>query len=305
MVQGGYNAVLTEPDSLDAHLLDTLAGGGWINDQELVLDAGDRGAGARARAGVALRLPVRSHAGGPDSPEAVRRPEPRPHHPQGRPHRHRDHEPPDRAGARARPASTRWRNAARWSCCSTTRVARPARWCSTCARGAFVARARPRHAAGDGRRAHDVPGDRVLGRQVRRRHRARRTARGCRCATWRWCSSIPPASSIPGSLMTGALLEEGLRGAGGHLRNGHGERFMARYDAARMERSTRDLVSRASFLEVTEGPRHAERRRVDRRLAPRAPRWSSATSAAWSGAAATSAATWRAARSRSVPPRTS
>ncbi|HEU5195794.1 MAG TPA: FAD-dependent oxidoreductase, partial [Methylomirabilota bacterium] len=36
MVQGGYNAVLTEPDSLDAHLLDTLAGGGWINDQELV-----------------------------------------------------------------------------------------------------------------------------------------------------------------------------------------------------------------------------------------------------------------------------
>ena len=36
MVQGGYNAVMTEPDSLEAHLLDTLAGGGWINDQELV-----------------------------------------------------------------------------------------------------------------------------------------------------------------------------------------------------------------------------------------------------------------------------
>src|SRR5881409_3430729 len=36
MVQGGYNAVLAPPDSLDAHLLDTLAGGGWINDQELV-----------------------------------------------------------------------------------------------------------------------------------------------------------------------------------------------------------------------------------------------------------------------------
>src|SRR5256885_8159279 len=53
--------------------------------------------------------------------------------------------------------------------------------------------------------------------------------------------------------MTGALLEEGLRGAGGQLRNGLGERFMARYDAARMERSTRDLVSRASFLEVSEG----------------------------------------------------
>ena len=33
MVQGGYNAVLTEPDS---HRLDTLKGGGWINDQDLV-----------------------------------------------------------------------------------------------------------------------------------------------------------------------------------------------------------------------------------------------------------------------------
>jgi len=36
MVQGGYNAVLTPPDSLEAHFLDTLRGGAWINDQELV-----------------------------------------------------------------------------------------------------------------------------------------------------------------------------------------------------------------------------------------------------------------------------
>jgi fumarate reductase flavoprotein subunit len=39
MVQGGYNVVLASPDSpdsIDAHFLDTLAGGGWINDQELV-----------------------------------------------------------------------------------------------------------------------------------------------------------------------------------------------------------------------------------------------------------------------------
>jgi fumarate reductase flavoprotein subunit len=35
MVQGGYNAVLRGPDSLEAHFLDTLKGGGFLNDQEL------------------------------------------------------------------------------------------------------------------------------------------------------------------------------------------------------------------------------------------------------------------------------
>lgn len=55
------------------------------------------------------------------------------------------------------------------------------------------------------------------------------------------------------SRLSGAVLEEGLRGAGAHLLNGLGERFMARYDPERMERATRDVVSRSSYLEIMAG----------------------------------------------------
>jgi len=52
--------------------------------------------------------------------------------------------------------------------------------------------------------------------------------------------------------MTGTVLEEGLRGAGGHLLGGDGARFMHRYDP-RLERATRDIVSRAMFEEIRRG----------------------------------------------------
>ena len=52
--------------------------------------------------------------------------------------------------------------------------------------------------------------------------------------------------------MTGTVLEEGLRGAGGHLLNGDGERFMERFDPA-AERATRDVVSRAIYAEMRSG----------------------------------------------------
>ena len=251
MVQGGYNAVLAEPDSLEAHLLDTLAGGGFINDQELVwtlvTEAPRRALELEWRYGC---LFDRTREGRIHQKPFA-----------GQSHDRTIHKG-DLTGIEimnrlteqtlARPNVTVFEE------CRAVELLRDAAGRAAGAlvldlrTGRFVAVRAPATllAMGGGPTMYRViacSADKAAD-GVALAYRAGLPLRDMEMVQFH-----PTGLVIPGSLMTGALLEEGLRGAGGHLKNGLGERFMERYDPERMERSTRDLVARAAFLEVAEG----------------------------------------------------
>jgi succinate dehydrogenase/fumarate reductase flavoprotein subunit len=251
MVQGGYNAVLTAPDSRDAHLLDTLKGGGWINDQEL--------AWTLVNEAPARVLELESRYGclfdrGPDGrihqkPFA------------GQSHDRTIHKgdltgieimnrlaeqvlarPGIRAFEECRALALALDDAGRCGGALVLDIRRG---------GFLILRARATLLAmGGGPTMYKVI---ACSADKSADGIALGYAAGLALRDMEMIQFHPTGLVVPGSLMTGTLLEEGLRGAGGHLRNGLGERFMARYDPERMERSTRDLVSRASYLEIESG----------------------------------------------------
>ena len=75
---------------------------------------------------------------------------------------------------------------------------------------------------------------------------------GCRVADMELVQFHPTGMVWP-EYMAGTLVTEAVRGEGGHLYNSQGERYMQRYDAERMELSTRDLIALANYKEIQEG----------------------------------------------------
>ena len=75
---------------------------------------------------------------------------------------------------------------------------------------------------------------------------------GCKLTDMEMVQFHPTGMVMPEEI-AGTLVTEAVRGEGGRLINGNGERFMGKYDSERMELSTRDRVAMANYTEIVEG----------------------------------------------------
>ncbi len=75
---------------------------------------------------------------------------------------------------------------------------------------------------------------------------------GCKLTDMELVQFHPTGMVIPEEI-AGTLVTEAVRGEGGRLINGKGERFMKNYDSERLELSTRDRVAMANYSEIVEG----------------------------------------------------
>jgi len=248
MVQGGYNAVLNPRDSFDQHFHDTLKGGGWINNQELawtlVKEAPERIAELENRAGCLFDR----NADGTIHQKAFA----------GQSFDRTVHKG-DLTGIEIMSNLRDYILESGVQFLEETRGLELLVEDGRCSgallldirRGLFLTvRAKATLlATGGGATMYRIssPSLEKSGDGMAMAYRA-----GAEFIDMEMLQFHPTGLLVGNSVATGGLLEEGLRGAGAYLFNGKGERFMERYDA-KLERATRDVISRSSFMEIRAG----------------------------------------------------
>jgi len=249
MVQGGYNAVLNSQDSLEKHLLDTLKGGQWINDQELayllVSESPKRIIELENRYGcffdrnadgtihqkpfAAQSFDRTVHRGDQTGIEIINR-------------------LTEQVMARGIRTFEECRavdllREGERVCGAVLLDVRTGRFVVVRARATLLA-------TGGGPTCYKIfapSADKSLD-GIAMALRA-----GAELMDMEMVQFHPTGLLAAESFITGTVLEEGLRGSGGRMFNGLGERFMERYDPERLERSTRDVVARSSYMEIQAG----------------------------------------------------
>ena len=249
MVQGGYNAVLNPKDSLDRHFADTIRGGAWINHQELawklVEEAPRRIAELENKAGCLFdrnadgTIHQKAFAG-QSFDRTV----------------HRGDLTGIEIMSNLRDSILETDIRVLQECRGVELLNADGRICGAILldirRGQILAvRAKATLlATGGGATMYRIssPSLEKSGDGMAMAYRA-----GAHFVDMEMLQFHPTGLLVGDSVATGGLLEEGLRGAGARLYNGLGERFMERYDPQKLERATRDVVSRSSYLEIVAG----------------------------------------------------